>query len=120
MKNVLLLLVIGASVVFSSCNKYPDDIPDWLKDKIKALNKETRWHKGCVNDHCMKIDEFTLNGETLYFFDPGYNGNFGYQLFIVYDESGIQKCEWQPAVPSTYCDDYAIAHKTRRIWGEKE
>lgn len=120
MKKLLFpILLLALLFSQSACHKYPDDIPDWLKDKIKGLEKETRWHKGCLNEHCMTIHEFKMNGAIFYFFDPGDNTYMGLNYYKVYNYHGIEQCDFVPANPIEACP-YDPAEYIRLIWSEKD
>jgi len=121
MKKLLFPFILFGIILLSlnSCHKYPKDIPDWLKEKIKGLEKETRWHKGCLNDHCMVIKELELDGETIYFFDDGTVNLYG-SFYTVYDYNGDIVCVWQTTNPSPSCPPYGSAHYIRLIWSEKD
>jgi hypothetical protein len=62
MKNLKIYgLLVVAIMLFSTCKKdYPDDIPQWVKDKICYCKKKKNDCKG------LEITEYSFNG-TLYY-----------------------------------------------------
>ena len=91
MKNLILFLLL--SVAFTTCKKdYPDDIPQWVKDKIKDCKRGNC----CYDGAGMDIKEYTntLDHSKIYVFDKyvsmacdeyyDYNGNLLCTHGIVY------------------------------------
>lgn len=114
-KTILLLLVLFIGIY--SCKKdYPKDIPDWLKDKIKELKKETKGYSNCRYDLCMNIDEYTDGSDIIYWFMPGATP-VGYQVFT-YD--GNYQCVFETIIPDTCGNIYTLKdyYFVRRIWKE--
>jgi hypothetical protein len=109
-----VLIILG----ISACRKdYPKDIPDWLKEKIKELKKETRRKKGCGGGGCMSIQEFSDGTETFYLWDPATYSGTGY---IFYDYEGNFLCE-KGDYRSGPCGDILELSSfdfIRRIWIE--
>ncbi len=110
----MVLLILG----ISACKKdYPKDIPDWLKDKIKELKKETRRKNGCGMGGCASIHEFSDGSETIYLWDPATYTGTG---FIFYDYEGNFLCE-KGDYRSGPCGDILELSSVvfiRRIWNE--
>lgn len=114
-KIALFTLIVAMTI--NSCKKdYPKDIPDWLKNKIKGLKKETRWHKGCIHDLCMYIDEYTDGTNTTYWFQPG-GTPVGYKI---YDYNGNEQCYFETITPNSCgsINNLQSYYFKRRVWEE--
>jgi len=129
-KLITILLIIGNVVLNNSCKKdYPNDIPKWLKEKIKDLEKETKRYKDCRNGICRNIDEYSDGTNTIYWFQ-GSETPIGYSI---YDYDGNAQCYFATNViyitgtptATTICGsigkiDALRNYKTkRRIWEER-
>lgn len=118
MKNFkVLLLAVTLVFTVSSCNKdYPKDIPDWLKDKIKELKKESKW-KGCGTHGCKYIYEYSDGSNTIFLYMR--SPDFSPSTYIVYDFDGNEICYYTVA-DSTSCQNIDIEnyHFIRKIWTE--
>lgn len=116
MKIKKLILIIFIAFAFSACKKdYPDDIPQWIKVKIK----ECKRGNCCFDGAGMEIKEYinTSNQSKIYVFDKyvsmacdeyyDYNGN----LLCIY---GVANC------PSDSCGKIPINNIvfSREIWHE--
>lgn len=87
-----LVLVLG----LCACKKdYPDDIPDWLKVKIKELKKETR---GTKNTCCVYVSESTMPDMSL-FYSIYFSSN---ELTEIYHENGSAACCFHRTDAITY------------------
>jgi hypothetical protein len=116
LKFITLALVVAATM--TACKKeYPDDIPDWLKQKIEKMKKK-------YDDICAP------RGISEYFF----NSNTIYRLIscekIIYDYNGTVICKTMGGSFEPYdCEcmtDFEIfienpeKYFVRVIWVEKE
>lgn len=111
------ILIILLAVNISSCRRdYPRDIPDWLKDKIKELKKETKGINGCRYYICMTIDEYTDGSNTTFWFQPG-GTPVGYK---VYDYYGNEQCYFETVTPNNCggINNLQSFYFKRRIWSE--
>ncbi|MEN9948409.1 MAG: hypothetical protein RL106_1232, partial [Bacteroidota bacterium] len=61
MKKIsLVIMVIFGILTLVACRKsYPKDIPDWLKEKIKGIEKKKKGACCCIHDGCGSIEEWT-------------------------------------------------------------
>ena len=116
-KAKLFLITILILIGTYSCKKdYPKDIPNWLKSKIKELDKESKG-KGCIYDVCMDIEEYKYEANILYLFQPG-STPIGY---IVYDYNGTELCHFETIQPDTCgcVSNFKNYQFNRLIWKEK-
>jgi hypothetical protein len=105
-------LLIVAIILFSTCKKdYPDDIPQWVKDKIKYCDKKKNDCHG------------------LFIFEYSYQGNLYYQLYVdypaptvneFYDSDGNLICSDPWKLRNVDCGGFTPDELilTRKIWQE--
>lgn len=104
---LLLLLVAGA------CEKYPDDIPEWLQDKIRYCAKEKNQCTG------LSIEEYTYGEQKFYGFS--YYNAMGYEE--LYNSAGEQLCDGY-LIGLGYANDSCgwvpknQLERVRHIWNE--
>jgi uncharacterized protein YtpQ (UPF0354 family) len=113
---LMVLLILGTS----ACKKdYPDDIPKWLKKKVRQLERQTSFHRGNKNGGAMIIDEWTDGSEVIYIFHTGIH--FWISL-IVYDQDGNEQCNTSGNFVGSCgeLNDLSKFNLTRQIWKEKQ
>lgn len=113
---LISILIVGS---LSSCKKnYPDDIPKWLKKKVRKLDREDKFHDDIKHSYPMFIDELSNGQETIFKFFDGVAYAYHY---AIYSYDGDVQCNFSGHAPTT-CgeienyDDYAFV---RRIWEER-
>lgn len=112
--NLILLFVLLFAITASTCKKrYPKDIPRWLKEKIEALEKDSKG-KGCKTDACRIITEHTDGSSTYYYFRVGISPSHYY----VYNYPGILICEYDSGIFTSCNLQYDQNKKVRNIWEE--
>lgn len=137
MKLLTAFIIVASIAVLGGCKKdYPEDIPDWLKDKIKDLEKET---KGQKNSCCATVTEKTMNdNQTFYsiYYDSNPNFNASFQLEIFTYSGDLACCfvqdlgillECSSNIEADSCGIYGTVNymindyvSKRTIWKEKE
>ena len=113
-----LILVSTLLFIASSCNKnYPKDIPDWLKDKIKTLKKDSKG-KECEDTGCRYIDEYTDGTNIIFLYRPVPNHTPA--AYFVYDYDGNEICFYQTLM-SSQCQFFDLNnfYFKRKIWTEE-
>ncbi|MBL7941014.1 MAG: hypothetical protein JNL43_16775 [Flavobacteriales bacterium] len=60
MRTSRYLLLAVVVLLVTACEKYPDDIPPWVREKIKYCAKEKNDCRG------LTIDEYSYNGAVYY------------------------------------------------------
>ena len=76
------LLVVSVLCLFAACEKYPEDIPPWVREKIKYCAKDKNNCRG------VSIDEYGYAGQSYYLLS--YFNSFGYAE--LYDRQGEMVC----------------------------
>jgi hypothetical protein len=109
----ILFLLLFFSMFLSSCKKdYPEDIPKWVKEKIKYCDKKKN---NCGIVEKLIIDEYS------------YQGNIYYRLYIgyppprqndFYDYEGNFICSEIYNISCSYFYNGNLIF-IRRIWQEK-
>jgi hypothetical protein len=109
----ILFLLLFFSIFLNSCKKdYPEDIPKWVKEKIKYCDKKKN---NCGIVEKLIIDEYS------------YQGNIYYRIYVqyppprqndYYDYNGILVCS---DIFNKSCSYFSNGYQTfiRRIWQEK-
>jgi hypothetical protein len=113
------LVLLFFSATLGSCLKdYPKDIPDWLKEKIKGIEKKKKGACCCILDGCGSIEEWTDGSNTIFFWRIG---TMGPSTFFVYDNDGNYQCtmdDWDHVTcPSVV--NFNQYHFERLIWEEE-
>ena len=118
-KFVFFLLSILLLLGLKACKKdYPDDIPHWLKKKVRKLDRQDKMHDDIKHSYPMFIDELSNGQETIFKF---FNGVAYAYHNTIYSYDGDVQCNIAGQAP-TICgeienyDDYAFV---RRIWEER-
>jgi hypothetical protein len=121
MKNVVKYLILFALVLtFTNCKKdwekYPSDIPNWLKSKIKGYGKTG----GCLYHTAttLTINEYkNNNNDSIIYAFEGYT-NHG--QIIYYDYSGNMFCNYYLSLMVYSCGYYIKDHYnySRNIWAQ--
>ncbi len=121
MKRILMIAFTGMllTTIFSSCNKdIPKDIPDWLREKIKEIKKETKEMKKNGTIRQRSVAEYSNGNVTLYYYNPDTNPGGNY----IYDKDGNELCFHSPGISSSPCGPYTFNEilisftKIRTIW----
>ena len=109
----ILFILLFFSMFLNSCKKdYPEDIPKWVKEKIKYCDKK--------KNNCGKVEKLIID-------EYSYQGNIYYRLYIeypppsqndYYDYYGTIVCS---NIWSQGCSYFSNGKKNfiRRIWKEK-
>ncbi len=110
-----ILLVLG----LNSCKKdYPDDIPEWLKKKVRKLDRQDRLHRESRREvYLMRIDEFSDGQETIY---RMVTGSAFPKPCLIYDYDGNELCYSSYKGEGVCGDIEYLEHfkKVREIWHE--
>lgn len=106
--HVCILLSLGA------CEKYAEDIPEWLEQRIKYCAREDNNCRG------LSVEEFTYQGERYYELSEK-GESFG--LEELYDEQGVVLCSGQLLGIGVHGDSCGGIWKrdfvlVRHIWNE--
>jgi hypothetical protein len=111
-----ILLVLG----LNSCKKdYPDDIPEWLKKKVRKLDRQDRLHRESRREeYLMRIDEYSDGQKTIFFM---VTGSLFPKPILIYDYDGNELCYISSYLGQGSCGD--IEHledfnEVREIWHE--
>jgi hypothetical protein len=120
MKKIsLVIMVIFGILILVACRKsYPKDIPDWLKDKIKVIDKENRGNNSCKYEKCQSVDERTDGTNHIFIWHTGSMGPF---VDYVYDLEGNELCVINSdslTEPCANIDHYKDYYFDRLIWEE--
>lgn len=120
MKNIFnSFLVIYLLVFIGACQKekYPADIPQWLKDKIEYCGKKGNC---CDGNTPLRISEYQdpATGQTIYLFKKYVNPT-GYDL---YDANGDLQCYLEVGQYYSPCGNYIFGSciYVREIWTQSE
>ena len=112
---LMVLLILGTS----ACKKdYPKDIPDWLKEKIRVINKENRGANGCKYERCRSVDELT---DGTYHIFIWHTGSESPRIDYVYDLEGNELCLVNSDSLTESCtniDHFEDYYFERFIWEE--
>lgn len=120
MKKIsLVIMVICGILTLVACRKsYPKDIPDWLKEKIKGIEKEKKGTCCCLNPDCFDILEYTDENNTIFRFKSSESGGALRYSFYTFegercdvDEDINQECDVIPNL-----ENY---HFVRLVWEEE-
>ncbi len=121
-KFVMVLFSIVLVLGLNSCKKdYPDDIPKWLKKKVRQLERQTNFHRGNKYGGAQIIDEWTDGIEVIYILHLGIDFPVNR---VVYDQDGNEQCNASHVAADFKgscgeVNDLAAFHRTRLIWKEE-
>jgi hypothetical protein len=118
MKNLLYLILFIAFTAISCKKDYPDDIPQWLKNKIDLCSKKGNCCEGNIP---MRIDEYKhpQTGKIDYLFQIYESPSF----YDIYDYDGNLLCSAFTAPPGNYScggDTFPQFDHIRRVWTQEE
>jgi hypothetical protein len=109
----ILFLLLFFSMFFNSCKKdYPEDIPKWVKEKIKYCDKKKN---NCGKVEKLIIDEYSYKGDIYYNLyvpvaPPRQNDFYDYNGNLICSDSYSQSCSYFST---------SKLNIIRRIWQEK-
>jgi hypothetical protein len=120
MKNfVIVLLSILLVLGLNACKKdYPEDIPKWLKKKVRKLERQDKLHKESKREeYLMRIDEYSDGQKTIFLM---VTGSVFPKPCLIYDYDGNELC-YSSYIGQGSCGD--IEHledfnEVREIWHE--
>lgn len=120
MKNfVIVLLSILLVLGLNACKKdYPEDIPKWLKKKVRKLERQDKLHKESKREeYLMRIDEYSDGQKTIFLM---VTGSVFPKPCLIYDYDGNELC-YSSYIVQGSCGD--IEHledfnEVREIWHE--
>ena len=108
------LLVVSVLCLFAACEKYPEDIPPWVRERIKYCAKEKNDCRSLV------IVTYDESGRKIYLLHQ----TAPLARWEYYGEDGTLLCGWNsgygPLGPSD-CQglDVALLDSEKLIWTEK-
>lgn len=125
MKRIGLIICISFLLLsVTSCKKqkyknYPSDIPEWLQEKIEAMNDDNEKFNKCLlcirkqPNRChysvrRRVDEYFVNSKTYFAVGSSYNG------YTVYDYNGVEFCHMTSGPP--FC--LTSSAPVRNVWEE--
>lgn len=124
MKRIVSIFFIVLFVsTLSTCHKtkIPKDIPKWLKEKIKKMDKEggrSGFNKTCkMLGSCREVQEYTDGSSTFYYVDE--SGSTP-RSFSVYNYNGDFQCEYSDIAHGACFDrfNYNVMTFVRLVWIE--
>ena len=115
MKKVLIMVSFLALAVASCKKDYPDDIPQWVKDKIKSCKYSGCYYTGGSTLTISELKNIT-DGSLII----EYSGQMNPAAYYYFDYSGNPICEGGSSLPGINCNRMidSIYVFNRIIWHE--